>query len=207
MINCRFVPIEVWPQEKTKNRQGSPFSVKYVKLLDDLEEELKKLGARDTVIQAELSRDDIRNDGWPKSNAVFRGPGVILGFVNRKGQEISFPCDTYYGYQANLRAISLTLTALRSIDRYGVSKHAEQYKGWATLPPAPRRMDPNEALMFVALHGNGSAYVLPKDAGVFQTAYRAAAKQLHPDSVGTGGHEQFVRLQQAAEVVKEAYGW
>lgn len=206
MINLRFVPIEQWPQEKTKNRQGSPFSVKYVKLLDDLEDELKKFGARDIVIQAELSRDDIRNDGWPSSRAVFRGPGIILGFVNRKGQEISFPCDTYSSFQANLRAISLTLTALRSIDRYGVSKHAEQYKGWTKLPPAPKRMNPNDALMFVALHGNGSAEMRPNREG-FPMVYRLAVKKLHPDNPTTGNHEQFVRLQQAAEVVKEAYGW
>lgn len=207
MINLRFVPIEKWPQERTKRRQCSPFSVKYAKLLDDLEDELKKLGARDIVVQAGLSRDDIRNDGWPRGGAVFHDPGVILSFVNRKGEEIAFPCDTYHGYQANLRAISLTLTALRSIDRYGVSKHAEQYKGWKKLPPAPKRMTVVEALSFVGRHGGGSYPVYPDSADKFTSAYREAAKRLHPDKPDTGSHEQFVLLQQAAEVVEEAYGW
>lgn len=206
MINLRFVPIETWPQERTKFRQSSPFSVKYAKLLDDLEGEVKKLGARDIVVQAGIKRDDIRNDGWPRGGAVFYEPGVILSFLNRKGEEIAFPCDTYNNWQANLRAISLTLTALRSIDRYGVSKHAEQYKGWKKLPAAPKRMAPNDALMFIALHGNGSADMRPNREG-FPMVYRIAAKKLHPDNPATGNHEQFVRLQQAAEVVKEAYGW
>ena len=130
MINARFVPIDVWPQEKTKGRSSSPFSVKWVKLLDDLEIELNKIGAKDIVIQVALSCNDIRTDGWPKATAVFREPGVILSFVKRGGEEISFPCDTYSHYQANLRAISLTLTALRSIDRYGVSKTSILVRSW-----------------------------------------------------------------------------
>lgn len=203
MIAARFVPIETWPQEKTKWRNGSPFSVKWMRVLDDLESELTKISARDVVIQVALSRDDIRNDGWPKATAVFRDPGVILSFVKGKsGEEISFPCDTYSNYQANLRAISLTLTALRSIDRYGVSKHAEQYKGWARLPAAPKRMNAQEALDFVSIH---AGLTVRKDT--WTLAYRDAAKKLHPDNQTTGNHDQFVLLQQAAEVVKKAYGW
>jgi hypothetical protein len=204
MINARFVPIETWPQEKTKswNRKANRFKVKYSRTLDELERELNHLRAKDVIIQVALSRDDIRNDGWPRADARFREPGVIVSFRGQDGTEIAFPCDTYDNWQANLRAISLTLSALRDINRYGVTKHNEQYKGWAKLPPAPKRMNPHEALDFVKKH---SGYVAI-DKETWSASYRSAAFKLHPDRE-TGSHDQFVVLQHAAEIIQEAYGW
>ncbi len=38
------------------------------------------------------------------------------------------------GWQADVGAIALALTALRAVDRYGVSRRGEQYTGWRALP-------------------------------------------------------------------------
>ena len=202
VIDARFVPLEQWPGKKTKNRQSSRFKIQYGRLLDELEEELKKLRARDIMIQAEISREEIRNDGWPKSNARFRGPGIILTFTTPKG-DISFPCDTYLDWESNLRAISLTLTALRSIDRYGVSKHAEQYKGWAKLPPAPKEMTVKDAMAFMDLHSG----ILPGCGDSARKAYRLAAAKLHPDNPVTGNPDQFHLLSKAKETLERVHGW
>lgn len=206
MIDARFVPCEQWPKEKTprhSRRTLSGKAIPYARLLDDLEYELRKLGARDIIIQAYFKRDDIRNDGWPRSSAKPSESGVIVSFINRDRQEISFPCDTYQAYEDNLRAVSLTLTALRAIDRYGVSQQGEQYNGWAKLPEAPTRMSHKSAMEFLALY-SGIA-VTSKES--LTKAYREAAQHLHPDNQRTGNHDQFVLLSQTKQVIEEVHGW
>jgi hypothetical protein len=203
MIDARFVPIKGWPGEKKMSwkRRKSPFEVKYAKLFDDLERELRHLGAKDIIIQAYFRREQIRNDGWPRSSERPSEPGIVLSFINRQSQEIAFPCDTYTAWESNLRAISLTLTALRSIDRYGVTQHNEQYKGWAKLPQAPVKMTVKDALAFIQLQ-TGIEATSPER---LKDAYRAAARKLHPDVSGTDG--QFILLGKAKEAIEEAYGW
>ncbi|MEI9975073.1 MAG: hypothetical protein WDO73_25285 [Ignavibacteriota bacterium] len=98
----------------------APFTVPYDKTLRELERELKHLQARDVLIQAYLADRQIRIDGWPRANERPSAPGVILTF-GTAGGTLSFPCDTYAHYESNIRAISLSLTALRgnrSIRRY-----------------------------------------------------------------------------------------
>ena len=143
MIDARFVPIEKWPGVPTRHRKVSPFIVTYARTLIDLERELNHLGARRIVIQAFVNEADIRNDGWPRSSARFFQPGIILSFTTRDGSSISFPCDTYVHWDHNLRAICLTMTALRAIDRYGVTQRAEQYQGWKRLE-APEHEAPKD---------------------------------------------------------------
>lgn len=203
MFEVRFVPIEKWPGEKRPSykRVKSPFGVKYARLLNDLERELNHLRAKDIVIQAYVSANQIRNDGWLYSAARPSEPGIILSFMKGGKEEISFPCDTYNAWESNLRAISLTLTALRSIDRYGVTQHAEQYKGWAKLPPAPTRMDVKDALAFVHLQTG----IEPTTQEKLREAYRAAARKLHPDV--SGSDHQFILLGRAKDAIEEAYGW
>lgn len=203
MIDARFVPIENWPGEKRSahRRVASPFAVKYARLLNDLERELHHLHAKDTVIQAYLRRDQIRNDGWPYSAARPSEPGIVLSFMKSGKEEISFPCDTYNTWESNLRAISLTLTALRSIDRYGVTQHSEQYKGWAKLPPASSTMSVSDALAFIQLQTGIEA----TNQDRLREAYRSAARKLHPDV--SGSDHQFILLGRAKEAIEEAYGW
>lgn len=205
MIDARFVPIEKWPREKTppNKRKSSPFDVKYGRMLDDLERELRHLGASNVVIQAYFDRKDIRNDGWPRGSARPSEPGVIVGFIKRGGQEISFPCDTYHNYESNLRAIGLTLAALRAIDRYGVTQHNEQYKGWAKLPPAPEVMTGQSALAFLRLYSD----IEPRDPESMDRAFRVAARRLHPDNSESGNNNQFIMLQEARAALKREYGW
>ena len=105
MLNAQFRPLDSWPVERTKSRRDATFRATYVKTLDELEYELQHLGARDTVIQVEgLTRDDIRNDGWPRSvnwKNGYGGPGVVLSFDSPKGS-MSFPCDRFGDWQDNV---------------------------------------------------------------------------------------------------------
>ena len=203
MIDARFVPIEKWPGTKRDSwkRQDGRFRANYSKTLDLLEDELRKLRAKNITIECYFSRDEIRNDGWPKSSARPTEPGIVLSFTSRD-KEMSFPCDTYKAWENDLRAIALSLEALRSVDRYGVTQHGEQYKGWAKLPEAPASMPVKDALAFINLHSQISI----TNPEAFRSAYREAARKLHPDT-HNGTHEQFVMLGKAKDAIERHYGW
>jgi hypothetical protein len=201
MIDAHFVPIESWPSPPTRSRQYSRFRSPYVKTLDLLEDELKKLRAKNIVIESFFTRSQLRNDGWPFSKESPSQPGVIVSFTGKSGEELAFPCDRYSDWQDNLHAIALALGALRAVDRYGVTQRAEQYKGWAKLPPAPDKMTVKDALAFIQIQ-TGIEAVTPDK---LREAYRSAARKLHPDVSGTD--HQFILLGRAREAIEEAYGW
>lgn len=217
MIDARFVPIEKWQGKQTARRIKSDFRSTYAQTLDLLETELRHLRAKDITIQAYFRRQDIRNDGWPRSGAPRPAqPGVIVSFIRKLGhyggpnfntwidetREFSFPCDRFTNWEDNLRAIALALEALRKVDRYGVTQEGEQYKGWARLPApeSPDHMSREEAAAFLAGYSG-----IPKDLlneSTVETAYRRAAQKLHPDVPVSGSHELFVRLQKAKEILE-----
>lgn len=95
--------------------------------------------------------------------------------------------------------------ALRAVDRYGVTQRAEQYTGWAQLPPAApavaEMMTRESAAIWLA-----SVSAMPKDyildqEGAREEAYKIAARKLHPDRPG-GSHEEFVQLGRVMEILR-----
>lgn len=207
MTDLRFVPLTQWPGEPTKYRRDAQFRSSYAKTLDLLENELHKIGAKEITVQAFFRMDQIRNDGWPYSAARPSAPGVILSFRTKAGA-LSFPCDQYRTIDDNLRAIALSLTALRAVDRYGVTKRAEQYAGWKRIEaPKPNGFDSKtEAALFIISQQDtgvtGGAYTVVENPEKRQEVYRRAAKRLHPDNPDTGNSDLFVKLQQALSLLE-----
>ena len=199
MIDLRFVPLTKWPGEATKGREHARFRSTYAKTLDLLETELSKVRAKETTVQAFFRLDQIRNDGWPYSQAKPSSPGVILSFRTKDGA-LSFPCDRYHTLDDNLRAIALSLEALRAVDRYGVTKRAEQYAGWKRIeaPSANSFATMEDAAAYIAQSAGlpHPSHRIITDTELRQTVYRQAARRLHPDAA-TGDHDLFVKLQQA----------
>jgi hypothetical protein len=192
MIDLRFVPIQQWPgvTSPAKKRKRAPFKSSYAATLKLIERELVHLKAHNTLIQAYFDHEAIRADGWPKGGRAPSAPGIILTFQSGSASVMSFPCDTYSHWEDNLRAIGLALAALRAIRRYGVGKTTEQYRGFVALPPAspiPRR---DAAIGFLSRVTGLAISEVERD---LQSAYRTAARRLHPDSGGS--HDQFTELQ------------
>jgi hypothetical protein len=83
MIDVRFVPlrIEAYPhaRKQSERRPSTAFKSTYARTLDRLESELQRLGAVDIVVQAGFRREDIRNDGWPRSGASPAHPRIYRG--------------------------------------------------------------------------------------------------------------------------------
>jgi hypothetical protein len=156
-----------------------------------LERELRALRAKNIVIQAAVTDQDIRNDGWLRANARPEHPGVILTFDSRHGP-LSYPCDAFNDWQANVRAIALALEALRKVDRYGVTKRGEQYTGWKALPAA----------------GRSSADLKSRGHGLIREhgSVREALFATHPDHGGSADDFQAVQAARARAGSGEATG-
>lgn len=200
MIDLRFVPI---PRPKNAGIKRAQFRSGYMDTLYMLESELGKLGAKLIVIQAGYKRDDIRNDGWPRASAKPEHPACVVQFQDRKGQQLAFRASKYTAFEDNLRAIAMTLEALRAVDRYGVV-NGEQYTGFKQLgaaPPPVTSMTRQDAAAFLArLVGMEQAYVYSCNPDVRSDLYRAAAKKVHPD-INAGREEDFKTLQVAMRVL------
>lgn len=225
-LDWRVVPIEKWPGEQTQERQQHRFStertrtgtfgsyshrareVNWSGTMDLLARELGELGAHDILLQMAVEDKDIRQDGWIRANARPKHPGVILTFESKHGP-LSYPCDNFTDWQANVRAIALALEALRKVDRYGVTRRGEQYSGWKKLPPpggSTSTMTAEVAAQVIAdaAGWNSAPPTMLTKADVFRVAYRDAAKRTHPDAGGSV--RDFQILQEAKAVLTAHHG-
>lgn len=206
MLQATFRPLTQWPGKQTPSfsRRRSPFKAGYARTLDDLEREINHLKGKSVVIQIDLEPRDIRNDGWPRSSARPKSPGVVVSFQSSKGP-LSFACDTYTAWEDNVRAISLTMEALRAVDRYGSTRGNEQYKGFAQIeaPAATKPMTVEVAAALLAsYHPTYSGHSVRANSEAREAAYRIAVKSTHPDAGGS--HDEFVRVQEAKRVLDQA---
>lgn len=202
-ISITFRPIERWPKPMTRFRQRSRFKASYSQTLDLLDRELWHVGAKQVVLQMALQPSDIRVDGLPRASAKPSHPGVILAFQTKRGP-LSFPCDTYDRYEDNLRAIALSLEALRSVDRYGVTGNGEQYRGWERLPPPETHegWTLEQAQAFIDQVNDGQAdWSIRVHA---ENAIRRAEMKTHPDIQG-GDAEKFKLVQHARIVILKSW--
>ena len=157
-------------------RGRSRFRSTYSQTLSLLTHELSHLRARDVILAAGYLPSHIRLDGLPHARAEAQHPAVELHFDipptgQRPGYHACFPCATYSTWRENLHAITLSLEALRKVNRYGVTQGNEQYQGWMRLA-AP---DPVDTL---AKHAGCSREKVLADP---KWAYRQAALHTHPD--------------------------
>lgn len=125
-------PITLWPHQATTRRQRSQFSAGWSDTRDLLVREARQLGATSLVLQLAVTEEDIRLDGEIRAQARPAHPGVIVSFESRHGP-LEYATDVFDRWQDNVRAVALGLEALRRVDRYGIAKRGEQYRGWKQL--------------------------------------------------------------------------
>ncbi|MEV8023686.1 hypothetical protein [Microbacterium sp. NPDC080220] len=192
-------PIAQWPGKLTLSRQRSNFSASWTSTLDLLRRELWHLGAKNARLQIAVPAEQFRLDGRPRATAKAEHPGVILTMDSRHGA-LSYPCDTFTTWQDNVRAIALALEALRKVDRYGVTRRGEQYRGFraleATAAPAGFA-DVDEALAFLGTFVRLGASELKAHRDVAGRALRKAQRETHPDHGGDAATFQRVSLAEA----------
>lgn len=147
-LEIRFVPMAA-PTDEPKFTRS--FRASYASTLRMLKEELLKVGAVNVTIQAGYKKTQIRNDGMPYADAKPQHRAVIVQFSKRsEGGILTFRGTRYSRFEDNLRAVVLSLHALRAVDRYGVVD-GEQYAGFKQLTAGPVTREDKVAHM--AQHG------------------------------------------------------
>lgn len=165
----------------------SQFRASLSTTVDELTTELKALHAKNIILELDVAERDIRQDGLPRANARLTNPSVVLYFDSKHGP-LRYATGEYDDWQDNLRAIALSMKALRAVDRYGVSKRGEQYTGWRQLPtstdPADAIQTAEQARAFLEQWGGD---------------WKRAVRETHPD---TGGDPTvFRQVQRCRELI------
>lgn len=205
-------PIRQWPGELTRVRKSASFRAGLTATLELLDREIWHL--TDTRTQHESAELLIaipvgdalwRLDGRPRAHAVAEHPGVIFSLDSKHGH-LSYPCDTFTTWQDNLRAIAKALEALRMVDRYGVTRHGEQYRGFlaieATAAPAGFATYVNALSFLIDFVGwNPQEETGPGSAEDYAAGrrelVRRAKRKAHPDLGGDAAEFQRVTLAEA----------
>ena len=189
-------PLVTWTDPVTTERKSSSrFRASWKDTLEFLADEIEKIGGRDpVVIQVDVQEGDIRADGMLRANAKVGHPGVVVSFESSFGP-LRYATDAYErdwsqalpSWQANLRAIALTLHALRAIDRWGVTKRGEQYTGWKALPAAGSSEFADADAAEEWMRAYAAEVIGPgtgRWGGNLPSLYRALVKVMHPDRGG-----------------------
>lgn len=194
-------PMGAWPGEMTRSRRRSNFGSTLTATLETLRRELRALAAKDVAMQVAIPASQFRLDGYPRSTAKAEHPGIILTMNTNVGP-LSYPCDTFTTWEDNLRGIALALEALRKVDRYGVTKRGEQYRGFIAIE-APTAMPAgfasgNDALVWLRQQVPFEG----ADGASAAMLVRLAKRYTHPDLGGDGA--AFQRVNLAESTLREA---
>lgn len=207
-------PLSGWDGPRTpadRRRSRYAFSAGWASTLELLESELRHLQAREVVLEADFREQDLRLDGMPRSNARQPvDPAVRLSFGSKHGPLV-YQCDSVDAWQGNVRSIALGLQALRAVDRYGITRRAEQYRGWrqigggpAVVPDAP--MDREQAAVNLVSLAFRDGPVAPHVANLLagrldlNAVARRAQRHAHPDTGGSA--ELFDAVQRSIAVLR-----
>jgi hypothetical protein len=220
-VEVRLRPLVGWPYATTEHRKSITFRSSWSATKRLLADEVEALGGELVVVEFDIIGGEaaFRVDGSLRANAKAGAfPGVRVSFRCRHG-DLSYATDRYaaqysgqVSWQANVRAVALSLEALRAVDRHGVTRAGEQYTGWRAIEAGGSTSSTfataDEAARWVAEQAaeGGRGKFHPRDIAAggeyFTNAYRALARRLHPD-VG-GDPADWARLDEARRLIEAA---
>jgi hypothetical protein len=196
-------------QRPARTRERSRFTATWTNTLDLLDREYTALRGRELVIEVDVPETKIRNDGMLRADATASSPAVVIAFESKHGP-LLYRCDVYgdrpwsregapHVWQHNVRAIALTLEALRAVDRYGASASGEQYRGYKAIESnamaLPSAMTVEQAIELVGRFSKVAWTAMPLSA-----VARRAQRNTHPDHDGNAA--DFQRVQAAIDVLR-----
>jgi hypothetical protein len=134
----------------------SPFRAPWSNTVSLLAKELRAHGARQTILEVDLREQDLRQDGLPRADRTARSPAIVLSFEathvpNRP--HLRYEVAEFTHWHDNVRAVALGLEALRAVDRYGMTRRGEQYRGWVALPESAGGPSTARGRTLIAEHG------------------------------------------------------
>lgn len=182
-----------WPRSKTRTRHGS-MSRKFAANRDAVLKQIALLGGRDVVISSNLS---LRRDNLPYAGQAQPDDRGVAVYFTLNGESQCIPCDKWDNVEQNLRAVAMTVEALRGIERWGAKEMVNAaFRGFKALPAATIVTPYQSRLWHEVLEVSPDA-----SPETIKAAYKAHLMKAHPDKGGTA--ERFQEIQKA---FKEAYG-
>lgn len=198
--------LESWPYEPAP-QVDTPFSAPWAQTVDLLLREADFLRADLVVVELDIPGRAVRKDEQLRSDARAYSEKVRISMQTSRGP-MSWHTDRYVlprggslGWRENVRAIALTLEALRTVERYGAVHGSEQYRGFLAIEAAPSSTgfaSPEAALRWMQERGD-------TDGAAGRTAYRALARVMHPDAGGDPA--EWDQLRQARALVEGTDLW
>jgi hypothetical protein len=166
-------------------RLSAPQPLSLYETAKELLAELGRLRASHVVITSMLPT---RHDGLPYSDGRSEDPGVAVWCVYR-GRERVFACDEWTTPAENIRAITLSIDALRGLARWGMADVAERaFAGFAALPPGapepPPKRDWRAVFGVAELVDTLMASSADDLLAVVKARHRKMIAECHPDAGG-----------------------
>jgi hypothetical protein len=175
----------------------SSFKASWIKTVELFAVELRHLKAERAVMQIDLAPQNFTASGLPHAARVANTPGVVLTMYSGKlKHDLRYEVGTFADWQDNVRAIALALEALRKVDRYGVTRSGEQYRGWRQLEAGPITESFGGLTEARAFLGE---LVGVQDGLEDSELYRLALRRAHPDKGGSS--EKFRRVRAAGQAL------
>jgi hypothetical protein len=135
----------------------------------------------------------LRRDGLPYvGQKEPADPGAVLYFT-RKGVDIAIACDVWHKLDANVRAIGLTVEAIRGMERWGTEEMVDRaFTGFKALPETSAIVTPYMRPWHEVLQVSPDA-----DPEIIRAAWKRLVARYHPDNQATGDAVKFEEVQKA----------
>ena len=202
----------VWPPGRPRSRFheraliGRDMSIGDA--LGAVRDELRRMKVGASVISSNLPTG---MDGQPRADSAPRGDdhGVAVYWTTtavRAGERVTVPhvmtCDRWQHVRNNLRAIALTLAALRGVDRWGAATLEQAFTGFAALPAGDGVDAPPARTWREVLEVPATGWTETAPASVVlryaRDQARAMLKLAHPDAGGSDAAAAEINVALAA---------
>jgi hypothetical protein len=199
-------PMGAYPGRPTTARRSANFKVTPGAALTHLRQELQRAGALRAVLEVDCDPYHVKQDGQLRSDARLRSPAVVVSYEHPTHGMLRFPCDSFDNWTDNIRAIGLSLEALRAVERYGVVRRAEQFLGFKALPSSTTpTMTTQAAADALSAEGQRLAAQILSNRETYEQARALARKHVHPDA-RAGEREAWDRIEAACVVLDAFWG-
>lgn len=132
---------------------------------------------------------ELRADGRPRRDRRRPIDQAVAFFFELDGEPHALACDRFDRIEDNIAAIAAHIEALRGQERWGVADMKQAFAGHVALPA------PEQWWQILGVSENASP-------GEIDRAYRAKAKEAHPDRMG-GSEDAMARLNRARDEGKQ----
>lgn len=199
MSMAEHFPLQ-WPYgfTRTERRKKAPFKCTVAKGRNDVFKQLKLMGIGNwNVIISSNAPLSIRTSEVVDPGRKLADPGVAVYF-RKDDRPYVFACDKWDSLGDNLRALAMTIEAIRGLERWGVSDMLERtFQGFAALPPPPKASEKRKWWEVLQCDREDSPEFI-------QSQYKKLAKAAHPDQGGS--HEKMAELNNAIEEMRTTWG-